>query len=275
ELEKEVRDTKAYEAIKAGNLQEAQRRLNQAADVDAILLEYSRGDEDFSHALSALRADRNHGLVPLIVLIPDLPPDQEMALRRFVQRHRHVYLHPLKVTQLAENFKKVLDDRIGETMTRAFTAAERKEYAKKSLEWLNKLVRGEVPGYELRKGEDTALLESLLTILRSPERTKELGGVVIDMVARHPGRKTQRGLADFIINTANDPKLRVQAATELNFHVQRNGLYLGAEELRDLRDQERATKDEALKTKISLLFGTLKAADAKQTGRTLIGIPEK
>lgn len=98
-----------YDAVTANTGREVMRRLNQAADIDVLLLDEALPDPGLSSLLSQLRADRNAGLIP-ILLTPTL--EQEEALRVDVVPFRNQTLELLDQTILfVETFALSKKDR--------------------------------------------------------------------------------------------------------------------------------------------------------------------
>jgi hypothetical protein len=139
------------------------------------------------------------------------------------------------------------------------SSAERKMYTGMAMDWLWRIARGEVKGYDLRPA-----LPALVEVLRSPE----LALPAIETISRVPGLEPQQRLLGVVL----DPKrgqLRSAAALQLNRHIQENGLLLQKGQI----DQVRAvynnpSEDPVLREQLATVMGAL-GSTPRQTGQEL------
>jgi CheY-like chemotaxis protein len=233
---------------------EGMQRLTQAADIDALWIDATLPDPQLAYLLAELRADADVGRLPVIVAAA---PDRVESLRRSTQRYSNVWV--TQATEGAETLKLTLSSRITEASGKALSEAERNDHAAKAIEWLARLGRGEVPGYDIRPAED-AILKAL--------RVKELASLAVEAAGRLPGRSAQRELANLVLDDGAAEAVRSAAAVELCRHIQQNGLALNAEQVKGLEGLFGTVADAKLKANVALVMGSLRP-DARITGQRL------
>jgi hypothetical protein len=237
------------------------KRLQGAADIDAILMDHTfpQWEREFPFILAELRADADVGLLPLIVTAP---ADRVPQLSRFVERYRNVWVEPDRILRSADDLKAVLKDHIQQGMGRPLSAAERKVHTRTAMNWLSRIAHGELTGYDLRPAKD-----AIFHALRSDE--VEMSRDAIDLVGRLPGADAQQQLAATVLDPTRD-KLRAPAAFELSRHIQHNGLLLARMDIKRLTELYEDTKDAALKNNLALVMGSMRPGP-KATGNKLKG----
>jgi CheY-like chemotaxis protein len=243
-----------FEPVVVQTGKEALKRLGQAGDIDALLIDSAIPDPQLPHLLAQLRADIDSGGLPILVTTS---ADQIDHLQRQVEPYRNVWV--VETSASANGLKREVSTRITEALGRPLTEAERKDYAAKSMEWLVRLARGEVAGYDLRPAEG-AILQSL--------RSKELAPLAVEAAGRLPGREPQLALATVVL-TANLPEaLRSAAAVELCRHIQHHGLALSTNQIQALESLFKSQPDSNFKANVALVVGSMHP-DARQTGERL------
>jgi hypothetical protein len=195
--------------------------LNPSADFDAIIIHHAAGAE-LPHALSRLRADPNHGLLPILVIAPK---GKEEAFVRMAERFRNVQIISELQAKLPERIKEFI-----EVGTKVYSGLplqekERKLFTIVSMNELWRMARGEVTGYDTRPALETVKKLAL---------SDEFGVQAIEILGRTPGVEIQQRLASIVLDPARG-KLRVTAAIELNRHLQKNGISLTRQQVSDIR----------------------------------------
>jgi CheY-like chemotaxis protein len=354
-----------FDSVVVATGRDALRRLNEAADIDAVIVDYAVPDPGLSALLAQLRADVNYGLLPVMVLLPlqtqesllkerldaqqeldeytrllpmrpdllkqredldrnltqlgqqldrargdrvqelkdriaDLevksaavdkrlalvdparedrlrkrlreiaqeslgaPPDREDALKRVAERYRNVYVVPAALAGDADGLKKILPTLIVESVGPPLAEEELKEYADRSMLWLARMARGELPGFDVRPAADTAL-----AALNAGKLSPEALSAAIDVAARLPGAKAQSELANVVLSPAKPVELRKKAAQELVRHVQQHGVALSAAQAKGVEEVV-ASKDTdpELRAAAVPIVGALRP-DARSTGERL------
>jgi CheY-like chemotaxis protein len=309
-----------YEAVVVRTGREALRRLNEAGDIDVILVDAGLPDPGLSSLLAQLRADVNVGLVPLLVTVPgghetsvrliierynderrrlemsrefeptyarEGRPDPrqvnesayledslqrlakryndestriEDSLRRQTGHYRNVTVLPIADAQDGKRIGHVLKVATASVASRPLSNEERKDSAQKALEWLARIGRGEIRGYDIRPAEG-AILKAL--------HSTELAPMAVEVAGRLPGQAPQRELATVVLDGDRPPALRSAAAIELCRHVQQHGAVLTDNQVKGLKDLfDRLKDDPKLKANVALVLGSLRP-DARQTGDRL------
>lgn len=252
-----------FEPIRVRTGREAMRRLNEAADIEAILVDAAVADPQLAHFLGDVRADVHGGLLPVIVLAPR---EREDALRRAYERYPNVWFAPAVLGVDADGLKKVLPEFMAQAMGQPVSEAELKAYAEKSMLWLARLAKGEKPGYDVRPAADT-----VFKVLRDGQMSEAAQAAAIEVAGRLPGAKPQTELANFMLDPKRPLALRSAAAAELVKHVQQHGPVLSAPMLKGVQDQfNDPTVDPAMRANLGLVIGSLRP-DARTTGERLKG----
>jgi hypothetical protein len=280
-----VVDQAGYEPIKLRTGRDVLRRLNQAADVDLLLLDGALPDPGLASLLGQVRSDRNNGQVPILLTItpprpaqvppkgrlqlykpapPPLGPDAEYRLRRFAERYPDVAVLPLAAALDAQGLQKAIQARVADPGRPALAEAELRAYAEQAVRHLADLAQGNPPGYDVRPAAG-AILDALRFGKLSPE-----GQVAAATAAsRVPGERSQTDLAVVIVDGARPAGVRVAAALELVRHIQRYGPLLRAAQIEPLRDlAAQPGLDAALKAALDVVMGSLRPG-ARRTGELL------
>jgi CheY-like chemotaxis protein len=246
-----------FEPVVVRSRRAALKRLKDAADIDAILIDYKfpSWEREFPFVLAELRADVYIGLLPVIVTAPE---DRVLKVRRLIWRYRNVWVEPERILLQVSNLKTMLQTRIKEAMGRPLSDAEREVFAERAIDWLNLMARGELSGYDVRPAED-----AVYKVARSGK--VKLSGLAIEILGRLSRAEAQRELAAIVLDTTKDPKLRHAAAFYLSRHIQQNMLVLEKMQIKRIGELYAGTKDPKLKEQLALVIGSMRP------GRTATG----
>ncbi|HLJ96349.1 MAG TPA: hypothetical protein VKU02_24460 [Gemmataceae bacterium] len=310
-----------YQAVLAHSGRELLRRLNQAADIDILLVDSSLPDPGLAPLLGELRADRNTGRLPVLLTAPggreaslrplaeryseeserlqaslnlgerlrserpsaltgpwgDENARREESLARLSKRYgeesanieehlrrlteRQPNISVISITQVWDDkqLARALQTRLAEPDNKPVVGAESKDNAAKALEWLARLARGEVPGYDLRPAA-VPILNAL--------RSNELAHLAVEAAGPLPGPAPQRELANLLLEQSRPEGLRSAAAIELCRHIQQFGLTLSAEQIHGIENLYANIQEPKLKANVALVVGSLHP-DARRTGERL------
>lgn len=229
-------------------------RLEEAADIDALVVDSALPDPQLLDLLAQLRADINVGRLPIVVLTAPAALD---GLQRSLQRYPSVTV--IAQTTDAGSLKQVLGSAIVAAAGKALSEAERRDQAALAMEWLGRISRGELAGYDLRPAE-TAILKGL--------QSKELAPLAASAAGHFHGREAQRQLARLLLDQARPVELRSVAAIELSRNILNNGLVLNVEQSRALLGLYETTTDPKLRPQLALVVGSMRP-DARETGDRL------
>src|SRR5262249_47991141 len=100
-----------YDAITVSTARDVMRRLNQAADVDLLLIDAGVTDPGINWLLAQLRADANAGNLPLVLLAP---PGREEALRRLTEGSPNAIVAPQGLALESKRLGELFASQLGE-----------------------------------------------------------------------------------------------------------------------------------------------------------------
>jgi hypothetical protein len=263
--------------------------IHKAADVDVILFYTDVSGSELPYALSQLRADSDAGLVPLLILSPKAGADDfdnaARQLRDLVRKYDAAWIIPEAAARLPDEMKKHLEAATNPAALQAqvdkhlvsnaemprverYTQAglgqglspeERKAYTRVAMDWLWRISRGELKGYDLRPA---------LPAIAEAVRSQELALPAIETISRLPGVDAQQTLLRVVLDPKRGP-LRSAAAVQLNRHIQENGLLLQKGQVDELRSMYgNPAEDAVLREQLATVIGAI-GLTARQTGLEL------
>ncbi len=244
-----------FEPVFAKNIKEGLDKLGPAADIDVVFLD-GGAIREIPFAIAQLRADADQGNVPIFLLAAK---DQEYALRKLAEKYRHVKVVPDGLLMMGEELKNQIEAALADTAGAKITAAERKEFARGAMDYLWRMARNEMQGYDVRPA-----LDAVIASLRNPDTATE----ALEILGRVPGAMPQTKLAGVALDAGQD-KLRIPAAMELNRHVQKYGLMLDRAQVGQLKVAYNSATDPQLKAQLAVTLGALRPS-AALTGSRLI-----
>lgn len=243
-----------YESVGVGTGREAMQRLNEAADIDAIIADSQVPDPGLLYLLAQIRADVHAGSLPIIVVAP---ADQVERVQRLTAQFSPIAVQAPSLDPAL--LKQDLDRAIVAASGQPLSPAEKKAQTGEALIWLARLAHGEPAGYDLRP--------AIPSILRAMQND-ELALVAIDIAGHLPGRDAQRALAGYVLNAMRPPQLRARAALELTRHLQEHSIALTPDQIAALEGLYASADDPGLKGTVAVVLGGLRPT-AKQTGERL------
>jgi CheY-like chemotaxis protein len=259
----------------------ALRRLEEAGDIDIILLDADLPDPMLPNLIAQLRADVNAGLLPIIVTAPTekvertqrrqpdgrlgnvletVRTDRVERLQAQLAPYRNVWVMPATIDP--ETLKRVLPERIADAVGRPLSEEERKKRAERAIDLLRTLAVGEVRGYDVRPAA-----RAILEALRSDELARSGG---IEAASRLPGREPQSALATLVLTPNRPATLREIAAKGLVRHIQQHGMLLTDAQAQALTALLPTVEEPNLKASVALVVGNLRPT-AAQSGVRLRG----
>jgi hypothetical protein len=189
------------------------------------------------------------------------------ALRRSYERDRALQVVSAGVLNDAPALQASL--RLGELEAAVpLTPEEAKQAAEKAMRYLDRMARGDLPGYSVGPAAD-AVFSALRANKLSPDGLKS----ALDFVARQPGARAQEALANVVVDANYAPEVRDAAARELIRHLQQYGVVLPAVSVQGL---QKLYADEKEGTPFKALLGQLQGSlrpDARTTGERLLKTP--
>ena len=243
------------EPVLAKSLKEAIAKLGSLTDIDVVFLHGSAAKE-LPFTIAQIRGDADSGNLPIFILAPK---DAEVTLEKMAARYRHVKMIPEALLLMGEDLKNQIDEVLIAAAGAKLSAAERKEFAKVGIDWLWRMARNEIQGYDVRPAQN-----AVIAALRSPETATE----ALEILSRLPGIEPQARLASVVMDAGQD-KLRIPAAMELNRHLQKYGLMLNRIQVTQLKQTYQGAADPQLKAQLAITLGAF-GPSANLTGSRLI-----
>ncbi len=172
-----------YDPIQLRTGRDVLLRLNEAADVDLVLMDEALPDPGLPSLLAQLRADLNYGRLPVVLTVMK---NREAAVRSYAERAPNVSVLPFALALNANELKGFLQGRLDESGP-TLSDAELKEYAEKAVRRLAELATGTRPGFDLRPTAET-----VYAALRSTGLSPEGQIDAIQVVGRLTGARRRR-----------------------------------------------------------------------------------
>jgi hypothetical protein len=263
---------------------ELMRRLKEAADIDAVIIDSELPYPMLADTLASLRYDVHVGLLPVRVVYSPVEPwsivtvtdnNRPVSVKltpAMVESHN--ILTERRLNQLIESYRQVAvlrgpltPDMVQRELAPQEAAApqggsppltpnERKGFSILSMEWLMRMAVGTVPGFDVRPAERT---------IRQAIDVPELAKLAIEATSRLPGRDAQSDLANVVVDAQRPADVRVLAAENLILHAQRNGPALSTTQIQALMDLLPTLQEPLLRAKVASAVGTLQG-NSPQTG---------
>jgi DNA-binding response OmpR family regulator len=229
-------------------------RLAQAADIDVVLIDDRIRNSQLEDLLPQIRATAAFNPLPIYLLTA---PDRVGELEHVAERYRNVWVAP--VTSVSGAIKSTVAFQVAQANDRPLSANERRDNAARAMEWLGRLARGELPGYDVRPAEQD--------ILRALQ-VRELAPLAIGAAGALPSRDAQRALASVVLDPGQPAALRSAAAVELTRHLQQHGVSLTGTQVKNLEQLYAIEKDPKLRANMALVLGGMHP-DSQRTGQRL------
>jgi hypothetical protein len=278
-----------YEPVIVPGARQVLEDIHRAAGADVILFYSGMPSAELPYALAQLRADSDAGLLPLLILSAKAGAGAlDPAARRLndlVSKYEAVWVIPDAAARLPEEMKRQIDmvtnpaalqaqidkhlvsneqkprvERFSQLgLGQGLSTAERKLYAGMAMDWLWRISRGEVKGYDLRP-----TVPALAEALRNPD----LALPAIETLAHIPGLEPQQRLLGVVLDPKRGP-LRSTAALQLNRHIQDNGLLLQKGQIDQVRGiYNNQAESPVLREQLATVIGAL-GSTPRQTGQEL------
>jgi len=251
-----------YDPVKVRTGREVLRRLNEAADIDLLLLDADLPNPGLMPLLAQLRADRNAAMLPVILTVTG---NRDEQIRRLVSRYPYIEVYPSALVLDAIDLNNAFQGKLVSRSTPPLTPEELQEYAEKAIFNLARLARGDPPGYDVRPA-----LDAVYSALRSGKLMPqgEIGAAIV--LGNLAGGRPQVELASLISDARRQINVRLAACQELVRHIQKHGLVLNQTQIDGLtRLYAQPMLDPNLKANLSQVLGSMKP-DARLTGDRLI-----
>jgi hypothetical protein len=272
-----------FEAIVVRTGREVMRRLNQASDIDAVILDSEIPYTPLEDTLASLRYDVHAGLLPVRIVYQPATPGTttyvsngrlmtvslpasatepanartEARLNHLIESYRQVSVvrGPLTPEQVKFEFAVPAASE-PPSISPPLSPTERKAQSLLAMEWLDRLAACPHLGYDVRPAERA---------IREAIAVPELAKLAIDATGRLPGRAPQLDLANAILNAQLPGDVRTLAAESLIRHVQLHGNELGTQPTQSLMDLLPTIPEPTLRAKVAATVGALQGT-SQQVG---------
>lgn len=274
-----------FDVIYARTGREVLRRLREANDIDAVVVDAEIPDQALPDLLASLRHDIQLSSLPVRVIHSPIPaselPSARMEarlgrstpqttiirngeivqnaqesdrVRRLTQGMRGVAVLPGTLTPALVQASFAQDSSNQEA---PLTDAERKRFAMKAIELLRVMaVNG---GYDLKPADHT---------IRQALKNNELAKPALDIVARLPGRDAQNDLANVVLDGTRPPEHRLAATEALIQHIQRFGSVLTNDSVSALTKLAAQEKAAEIRGRVADVVGAINLG-SKTTGERI------
>lgn len=226
-------------------------------NVGLIITDATLPDPGFSYFLAQYKNHPNTAGMPLIVVADR---DAGRAAKDVLAKSANT-----KVIAAAPESKELLDTEVKSMLADktkpAFTDVERAAQAKSAVEYLARMAKGELSGFDLNATEG-ALIKALGNESLAPSAGAAL--------SHRSSREAQQALANAVLNSNLSPATKAAVAPALRAHVQRFGNQLTVDQMKTLQALASASSDAALREQADLTAATLKG-DGSAIGNRLKG----
>jgi len=276
-----------YDAVPVASGREIMQRLGQASDIALLLFEEGLPNPGLAQLLGQLRADRFASQLPILLSaaplrsgaaghLPDDPRQRELLLRetarneeklrRYTASHPNITVVPATLVLDAKALKPLIQSRLSDLAQPPLSAAEMKDYAERSIEYLARLARGEIAGYDVEPAGPT-----VLEALRAPSKLTPKGqGFAIEVAARLRDKEAQIVLTNVLTDGKRTTAVRIAAANALVRNIQQFSPLLTRDQIRIIAETYADPQlDAVLKNHVALVLGSLRPS-ARQSGDLLL-----
>jgi CheY-like chemotaxis protein len=264
-----------YEVVVVRTGREIMRRLNEASDIDAVIVDSEIPFPPLEDTLASLRYDVHAGMLPVRILYQPTAP----GTTTYTANGRLVTVNlpagatesvnvrtEARLNRLIESYRQVSvvrgplsGDLVKQELTQPspteppapsppLTPAERKGQSLVAMKWLDRLAACPHMGYDVRPAE-RAIRQAIIV--------PELSKLAIDATSRLPGRDAQIDLANTVLNPQLPADVRILAADGLIRHVQLHGNGLGPQLTQTLISALPTFQDPALRTRAAAAVGAV------------------
>lgn len=256
-----------FEPIRASTGRELMRRLNRASDIDAIIMEETLPDPELPYLLTQLRADRNAGQIPIILTAG---PEREECIRQAVVGYKNVRVVLTGYVLNPEDVQALVAQRNQNPAMAPLNVQELHEYAEKAIYYLARMSQGNPAGYDVR-GTAPAVASAIRNQRLSPQGLM----AAVELLGNVASAPAQNELANIIRDERIPPVARMAAASQIVRHIQKHGLLLSHEVVRQIENlAQRPNLDPNFRAAVALILGAFRP-DARTAGERLLQIEPK
>lgn len=246
-----------YDSLTAKSAVDAVNKGRLSADFDLVVLHRGMADADFAFSYSKLLREYDLSGLPILVVVENA---REKAVKKLTAKDPNVVVLTEAKFQDAEVLKATLEALHRNAQIVKLTPDERKIFSRASLDFLWRMARGEIKGYNVMPA-----LDAVTEQLGSPEKAV----FAVEILGRLPGKEIQYKLAGIVTEPMRD-KLRIPATLELNRHIQTNGLQLDQKQRADLKSaHQEAEEGSVLRAQLNVTMSLIARPALSRTGADL------
>jgi CheY-like chemotaxis protein len=226
------------------------RRLQEASDIDAILMDADLPDPGLQNVLAQLKTDRNARALPVVLTAE---PRSYERWRFYLEKNPQARLLPAAATEDGLALKAAIQGALEAPEHRPLTAEEVQSHAERAIKALAKLARKEIAGYDVRPA-DLAVFD----VLRTNKLSVDGQLAAVAVIGTLPGTRPQAELLDALVRSVHPKEVRIAAAETLVKHLQQFGLVLRPAQTAPIAQLAADPKlDPALRSSVTALLGAL------------------
>lgn len=255
-----------FQAIVIADGRDILRRLNAAADIDALVIDASLPEPGLPFLLAQLRADYHAGNLPILLTFTR---EREIAVTRLADAYRNIWAVPDSLPRDEKALAAELVRRMNEAMVLPMTRDERKVRAEIALLLLARVAKAEAGDYDIRTAAD-----NVLNAMKQGKLHDEAIIDAIEVAGRLPGRTPDRypqsELVAVLLDELRSVPVRSAAAVELVRHIQTRGMMLSWKERADLYGLLAKDLHPALRPRVANVVGSFQRDPSRSTNRILL-----
>ncbi|MBL8823739.1 MAG: hypothetical protein JNJ77_14215 [Planctomycetia bacterium] len=248
---------KQYDVQIVGSGRHILQEASQDGNVALIISDAALPEPGFSYFLTQYKNQPATAGLPLILIAEK---DQARLANSALGHLGNVKILE-QTPRSAELLQAEIDSLIGEKSKPAFTDAERAAQAKAAVDYLARMARNELSGFDIKSAE-ASLIKAL--------NNETLAGSASAALAFRPTRDAQHALANSVISDKIAPAARAQVAAALRANLQRFGSQLTKDQANTIIALASASSDAALREQADLVASILRG-DASVIGNRLKG----
>jgi hypothetical protein len=244
-----------FDPVLARKSADAVAKGRETADIDLVILHKGGAAADLPIAYAQMRKNFDVGGLPMLIVVDKA---REKAVKKFTANDPRVLVITEDRFKADDNLKDAVEKLTRTAGEVKLSAAERKEFAKTSMDTLSRMARGELKGYDLSPALDT-VLDQL--------NNKDFALDAVEILGRLPGKANQYKLTGIVTDPMRD-KLRLPATMELNRHILANGVLIGPKQLADLKLTQQQSQG-PLRAQLNVTASLIGRTTAAKTGGDL------
>ena len=221
----------------------------QRNDVEIIAIQANVNEWTLSQTLANFRADARTANIPILIYGPDWAAAN---VQKLVERTPLTAFLLESIT--LDYFRSQVEPFLNSVQSEPLTEAERSGQASAAAYWLAHIASA--------RRNDVFDIVPAEAALGNAIEDPDLATNALLALSAIPSKTAQRRLQSVAISTVQDAPVRELAAVQLAFHIQRHGLLLTAEQVREVEAAIPAAGDPELASALTTVIGSLQPTPA-------------